>query len=78
MHEMRAIVTDVRGVCLSVSLSRGLTWLYCAKTAERIKIPFEMTTLGGPRNTVLDGGPDPPTAAGGGFDAAVDKLLCWI
>jgi len=25
MHEMQTIVTDVRGVCLSVSLSRGST-----------------------------------------------------
>jgi len=29
----------------------------------------------GPRNTVLDGGPDPPTAMGGEFDAAIAKLL---
>jgi len=36
-----------------------------------------MYTPGGPRNIVLDGGPDPPTARGGGstFDAAFAKLL---
>jgi len=27
---------------------------------ERIEMPFEMKTRVGPRNHVLDGGPDPP------------------
>jgi len=40
MHEMQLIVTDVRGVRPSVCLSRGSTRLRCAKTAERIKMPF--------------------------------------
>jgi len=31
----------------------------CAKTAEPIEMPFEMTTRVGQRNHVLDGGPDP-------------------
>jgi len=52
-----------KSVCLSLGSSR----LYCA---EQIKILF-----GGPRNIVLDGGPDPPTPRGGGFDAAFAKLL---
>jgi len=53
MHEMQTIVTDDRGSCPSVCRS---TWLYCGKTAERIEILFEVNTLGGPRNIVLDGG----------------------
>jgi len=31
-----------------------------AKTAEPIEMPFEVWTRVGPRNHVLDGGPDPP------------------
>jgi len=42
VHEMQPIVTDVRGVCLSVCpsvcLSCGSTQLNCAKKAERIKM----------------------------------------
>jgi len=44
MLEMQPVVTDDRGVCLSVylvclsfCLPRGSTRLHCAKTAERIK-----------------------------------------
>jgi len=59
----------------SVSLSRGSTRLHCAKTAEQIKILFGRNTLGGARNTVLDGGPDPPQRGGGGFDAVFAQLL---
>jgi len=40
---------------VSVSLS---TRLHRAKTAEQIR--FGVNTFGGPRNIVLDGGPDPP------------------
>jgi len=36
---------------------------------------FGMNTLGGPRNIVLHGDPDPPAARGGGFDTAFAKLL---
>jgi len=75
MHDMQTIVTDVSGVCPSVCLSRGSTRLLCAKTAEQIKILFRVDTLGGPRNIVLDGGLDPSTALGGGFDATFAKLL---
>jgi len=32
MHEMQPIVTDDRGVCQSVCLSRGSIRLHCAKT----------------------------------------------
>jgi len=31
----------------------------CAKTAELIKMPFGLWAWMGPRNHVLDGGPDP-------------------
>jgi len=65
MHEMHrpTVITDVRGVCLSVCpsvcLSRGLTRLHRAKTAERIEILFEVYMLGGPWDIVLHGSPDP-------------------
>jgi len=32
----------------------------CAKTAETIQMPFGLWAWMGPRNHVLDGGPDPP------------------
>jgi len=58
MHEMQSIFADVRGVCASVGpsvslsacLSRGWPRLYCAKTAERIKMLFGGNTLDGPRD----------------------------
>jgi len=62
MHETQTIATGDRGVCLS----RGLTGLHCAKTAERINILFGVNIFGGPRNIVLDEGRDSPTARGGG------------
>jgi len=31
----------------------------CAKKAESVKMPFGLWTWMGPRNHVLDGGPDP-------------------
>jgi len=57
MHQMQPIATDVRGVCLSVSLSRGSTRLRCAKTAEWIEMLFGVNT---PGDTVLQGGSGPP------------------
>jgi len=60
MQEMQTIVTDVCGVCLSVCLSHGSSQLHCAKMAEQIKMLFGVNTSGGPRNIVLDVGPDPP------------------
>jgi len=47
-------------VCLSVCLSRGTTRLHCAITTERIKMLLRVNNLGGPRDIVLHGGPDPP------------------
>jgi len=62
---MQTTVTDDRGVCPSVcqSVRKSVCHaarLNCAKTAEQIKIPFGVNTAGGPRNAVLDGGPDLP------------------
>jgi len=45
-------------VCRSVGLS--VTLVSPAKTAAPIEIPFGLGTRVGPRNHVLDGGPDPP------------------
>jgi len=47
MHIVQTIVTDDCGVCLS----RGSTWLHCAKMAEQIKMLFGVNTSGGPGNT---------------------------
>jgi len=71
VHVIRvSIVTDVRGVCLSVSLSvcrsRGSTRIHCAKMAGRINILFELNTPGCPRNIALDGRPDLPQREGVG------------
>jgi len=32
----------------------------CAKTAEPVQMPFGLWAQTGPRNRVLDAGPDPP------------------
>jgi len=45
-------------VCRSVGLS--VTLVSLAKTAAPIELPFGLRTWVGPRNHVLDGGPDPP------------------
>jgi len=42
MPEMQTVATDGCGVCLS----RVITWLRCAKTAEQIKILFLVNTFG--------------------------------
>ena len=53
-------------VCRSVGLSVGLfvdlsvTLVSLAKTAAPIEMPFGLRTRVGPRNHVLDRGPDPP------------------
>jgi len=71
---MQTIVTDNSRVCQSVCLSRSSTGNHCAKTAEQMKMLFGVNTLGGPRNIVLDGGPDPPTARG----RVIRYSLCHI
>jgi len=62
MHEMQTIVNVDPGICLS----RGSTWLRCAKMAERIKMLFGVNTPGGPWNIVLNGGFDLPPQRGVG------------
>jgi len=64
MHEMQSILTDVRGVCLSVSCSSSR--LHCAKMAEQIKMLFGVNTSRAPWNIVLDVGPDSATERGKG------------
>jgi len=59
---------------VSVSLSRGFTWLRCAKMAERIDVLLGVETLVDLRNIVLDESPDFNFSFG--FDAAFAKLLC--
>jgi len=68
---------------LSVSLSVyhaalfGFIRVRCTKTAERIEVLFGLKTLRGPRNIVLDGGPDLPTERErrSAFDAIFAKSL---
>jgi len=57
---MWPIVTD--GVAWSVGLSAllSVTIVSHAKTDEPIEMSFALWTGVGPRNHVLDGGPDPP------------------
>ena len=38
----------------------GHSAVICAQTAEPIEMPFGLCACMGPRNHVLDGGPDPP------------------
>ena len=57
---MWPIVTDQ--VAWSVGLS--VTLVSPAKTAEPIEMPFGLWTQVGPRNHVLDEGPDPPMGRG--------------
>jgi len=49
-----------RVVCLCLSIGLSVTLVSPAKTAESIEMPFELRTRVGPRNHVLDGGPQPP------------------
>jgi len=71
IHEMQIIDADIP-VFLSV---RRLHSALCAKTAEQIEVLFAVKTPGEPRNTVLDGGPDPQRRGGSAFKAAFTKLL---
>ena len=48
-----------RSLCLSLCQSVSITTMSPAKMAELIKILFGMWTQVGPRNYVLDEGPDP-------------------
>jgi len=55
----RAHYCDRQTVCLSICHSSEP-----CKTAQPIEIPFGLRTRMGPRNHVLDGGPDPPMGSG--------------
>jgi len=72
MHEMLTVITDVYSVCLFVRLFVGSSRLYCTKMAKQIQMLFGMNTPGGPRNIVLDVGPDPLTERGRGL-----TFKCW-
>jgi len=63
-----------------VSLSCGSNRFHCAKTTEQIKILFGVNTLGGQKSIVLDGGPDPHSKKGGGFDEVCQIILffCFV
>ena len=58
--EMRPIVTDR----VAWSVCRSVTLVSPAKMAALIELPFGLRTWVGPRNHVLDGGPDPPMGRG--------------
>jgi len=45
-----------------------VTRVCCAKTAERIEMPFAGQTRAGPRSQVLDGAPGYITAPSGEYD----------
>jgi len=72
MHQMQTIARDVsvfQSVCHAALLD---------KTSERTEVMFEVKTLGGPSNTVLDGGSGLSSyghGRGRAFDAAFAKLL---
>ena len=59
MHsiQMRPIATD--GVERSICVCQYVTGMSSAKTTEPIDMPFGMRARVGPRNHVLNGGPDP-------------------
>jgi len=54
--------SSVISLCLSVCLL--VTFMSFSKMAEQIKMPFWWLTRVGPRNHLLDGGPDPPRRRG--------------
>jgi len=74
MRELRSIAIDDLVRRLSVSLSHGFTRLWCAKTTERSEVPFGVKTLGGPRNIVSNGGPDPISTDHGVGDEEVHSM----
>jgi len=61
MHELQIISTTVP---VAWCVSQSVMCLHPVKTAEQIEVLFWLETFGGPRNIVLDGGPNPPTVSG--------------
>ena len=57
---MRPIFTDRAAWSVGWSVSGSVTLASPAKTAAPIEMRFGFRTRVGPRNHVLDGGPDPP------------------
>jgi len=57
---MRPVVRDR----VAWSVCRSVTLVSLAKTAGPIEMLFGLRTRVGPRNHVLDGGPDPPMGRG--------------
>ena len=55
---MRPILTDRLAWSVGVSVGLSVTLVSPAKTAEPIEMQFRLRTQMGPRNQVLDGGPD--------------------
>jgi len=53
---------------------RSVTKVSPAKTAEPIEMPFGLWTLVGPRDHILDGGPDPPMGRGN-FEGGKGRLI---
>ena len=55
----------MHGLSVSRSVVLSVTAVCPAKTAEPVKMPFAWgVDFGGPRNYVLDKGPEPPTGMG--------------
>ena len=73
------LITHVDAACYRPSsvLCRFVTIVSPAKTAQLIEVPYGLWTSVGPRNHVLDGGPDPPMQRGNfeGEVAAHCKVL---
>ena len=57
---VRPIVTDRVAWFIGLSVCLSVTVMNFAKPAELIEMPFGLWTPMGPRNHVLDGGPDHP------------------
>jgi len=57
---MRPVATDLVAWSVGLSVRLFVTLVSPAETAAPIEMPFWLRTRVGPRNHVLDGGPDPP------------------
>jgi len=65
--QQRIDISHTHCTPLRIASVPSVTSVYCVKTADSIKMPFGMVDRVGPRNDVLDGGPDPPTEGGANF-----------
>jgi len=80
MHEMQSILTDVRGVCQSVCLSRGSSRLHCAKMAEQIKMLCNSWSYADPRlgHVTYFYLLRFPTYLRNGYSYRVQRLVCAV